>query len=104
MMALCDVSGLDPPSAWQNLRRNVSFQSMRHSTVEHRSSVSWRQTLSAHFTKSCGPQRKAPCISLHACGLDDVREHPGGQYQVIMSFPNLLEEGDQLLAVTDVDA
>ena len=79
--------------AWDNLRRDDTFQTMRGRLCQRTSCVSWRQTLSAHFTAACGPCKVAPVISLKDCGLDTVLKDEGGYY-VRLFFLSSFVTGD----------
>ena len=63
--------------AWDRLREDMIFKSMKEKIMRHRRSVSWRQTLSAHMTKSCGFKHKAPIPSLKSCGFDNLNAISG---------------------------
>jgi hypothetical protein len=79
--------------AWDRLREDVSFKAMKEKIIQHRSSVSWRQTLSAHMTQSCA------VLSLKSCGFDcvsTVQTDTGTLYQLHMEFPHSFHENDNM--------
>ena len=88
-------------SAWANLRSDLAFVRMKNLLVQHHSEVGWRQTLSAHMTKSCGPGHKAPCESLKACGFENVMQVPDSvsaaksQFQLHLEFPHAFTDDDE---------
>lgn len=81
--------------AWDRLREDMTFKAMKEKLIQHRSTVSWRQTLSAHMTQSCGVGHKAPIPSLKSCGFNSLNIN-SGLYQLDIDFPHAFDESDDM--------
>ena len=85
--------------AWDRLRENMTFKAMKEKLIQYHSSVSWRQTQSAHMTQSCGIRHKAPLPSLKSCGFDSASIMQTGTatfYQLHLDFPHAFDDNDDM--------